>query len=255
MPPFSSDSQLYSLLSKLDAVTLLELIHESLSCNSKENLAELVERLKSLIPFDYGLCGLAKIDKNGMKPDFDITNGSYPNEWLEVYLANEYFKIDPVPKENFTHFNIQFWDDSYKKYDTPKKFVSEARDFGLLKGYTYGVKNLSSTQGSLLSLAGPNLDRDERTEAIIKLVTPHIHQCYVRVIQETGKKSVSPLSEREKEVLNWVGQGKSSWDISVILGISERTVKFHVDNIKIKLNAVSRSHAVAIALDLGLISL
>ncbi len=48
-------------------------------------------------------------------------------------------------------------------------------------------------------------------------------------------------------------QGKSSWEISVILNISERTVNFHIYNIMQKLEAVNRTHAVAVATSLGLI--
>ncbi len=62
------------------------------------------------------------------------------------------------------------------------------------------------------------------------------------------------LSLREREVLHWLKKGKSSWDIAAILNISERTVYFHVNNIMQKLNAVSRTQAVAIALEKGLIS-
>ncbi|MDD2319375.1 MAG: helix-turn-helix transcriptional regulator [Geobacteraceae bacterium] len=63
------------------------------------------------------------------------------------------------------------------------------------------------------------------------------------------------LSTREKDVLNWLKQGKSSWDISAILGISERTVNYHVYNIMEKLEAVNRPQALAIALRLGLIEI
>jgi DNA-binding CsgD family transcriptional regulator len=41
--------------------------------------------------------------------------------------------------------------------------------------------------------------------------------------------------------------------MSVILHISERTVNFHIKNIKQKLDAVSRTHAVAKAIELGFI--
>jgi LuxR family quorum sensing-dependent transcriptional regulator len=37
------------------------------------------------------------------------------------------------------------------------------------------------------------------------------------------------LTAREKEVLLWVAGGKSAWETSQILGISERTVKKHQD--------------------------
>jgi two-component system response regulator FixJ len=62
------------------------------------------------------------------------------------------------------------------------------------------------------------------------------------------------LSLREKEVLNWLKKGKSSWEISTILNIGESTVNFHITNIMQKLNAVSRTQAVAIAVEQGLIN-
>jgi DNA-binding CsgD family transcriptional regulator len=61
------------------------------------------------------------------------------------------------------------------------------------------------------------------------------------------------LTVREKEVLNWLQQGKTSWDISVILRISERTVNFHVYNVMEKLGVTNRPQAVAVAAHSGLI--
>ncbi len=67
-------------------------------------------------------------------------------------------------------------------------------------------------------------------------------------------ETIQPLSNREIEVLNWLKKGKSSWDIATILNISERTVNFHVKNIMQKLNAVSRTQAVAVAIENNLIN-
>jgi DNA-binding CsgD family transcriptional regulator len=69
------------------------------------------------------------------------------------------------------------------------------------------------------------------------------------------RSNLPPLSSREKEILKWLMEGKSTWDISTILQISERTVKFHVDNTMKKLDAVNRTHAVAIALREKLVEL
>ncbi len=63
------------------------------------------------------------------------------------------------------------------------------------------------------------------------------------------------ITPREREVLGWLKQGKSSWDISVILDISESTVYFHVSNIMKKLGANNRPQAIAIATRLGLVNL
>lgn len=61
------------------------------------------------------------------------------------------------------------------------------------------------------------------------------------------------ISQREREVLHWLKEGKSSRDISMILNISERTVNFHINNIMQKFDAVSRVQAVAIAVSKGLV--
>jgi DNA-binding CsgD family transcriptional regulator len=62
------------------------------------------------------------------------------------------------------------------------------------------------------------------------------------------------LSAREREVLCWAQQGKTYWEIGCILGISQRTVKFHFARIKAKLDVVSTAHAIAKAMRTGLIT-
>ena len=62
------------------------------------------------------------------------------------------------------------------------------------------------------------------------------------------------LTPKESEILAWIKEGKSTWEIATILGSSERTVKFHVGNLLRKLDATSRPHAVAKALEMGLLS-
>lgn len=59
------------------------------------------------------------------------------------------------------------------------------------------------------------------------------------------------LSPRENEIIKWIMEGKSTWEISAITNIGERTVKFHIDKILKKYGAVNRAHAVAIALTRG----
>lgn len=63
------------------------------------------------------------------------------------------------------------------------------------------------------------------------------------------------LSRRELEVLNLLKLGKTSWDIATILGISERTVNYHIANIMRKLDVISRIQAVYEAVNLDLIEL
>ncbi|AMV41754.1 helix-turn-helix transcriptional regulator [Paraburkholderia caribensis] len=61
------------------------------------------------------------------------------------------------------------------------------------------------------------------------------------------------LTVREKECLRWVRAGKSSWEISKILGISRHGVLFHIRNAMAKFDVTSRQLAVSRALAQGLI--
>lgn len=242
-------------LSKHDALNLLELIHASLSCVTEEEFRELNNRLSRLISYDFAICGLARTDHNSVVKSYDIINLNYPAEWLSLYISRGFYQIDPIVKENFTRFDLQCWTDTYKKNSIPKDFASTASDFGLKEGYTHGVRSLNGTEGSLFSISGCSIERHPRTEAILRHIIPHFHQVISRLSIHYASPKKTVLSPREREILKWISCGKSSWDASVILHISERTVKFHVKNIMQKLNTVNRSHAVATALEQGLIDI
>ncbi|WP_242108327.1 helix-turn-helix transcriptional regulator [Luteimonas aquatica] len=72
---------------------------------------------------------------------------------------------------------------------------------------------------------------------------------------QDNRQSVRPLSVREREVLCWSAVGKTSWEISVILQLSERTVNFHLQQAARKLQVKGRRAACARAVALGLIAL
>ncbi len=53
------------------------------------------------------------------------------------------------------------------------------------------------------------------------------------------------LSDREVEVLTWVARGKTSAEIAQIIGLTKRTIDFHIDNARNKLGAATRTEAVS----------
>jgi DNA-binding NarL/FixJ family response regulator len=55
---------------------------------------------------------------------------------------------------------------------------------------------------------------------------------------------LAKLNDREVEVLTWVARGKTSSEIAQIVGLTKRTVDFHIDNARSKLGAATRTEAV-----------
>lgn len=71
----------------------------------------------------------------------------------------------------------------------------------------------------------------------------------------TEDPMLSPMTAREQEVLQQLARGLTNRAIALELGITQHTVKFHVNAIMSKLDAQSRTEAVVRATQLGLIAL
>ncbi|MEP7349604.1 MAG: LuxR C-terminal-related transcriptional regulator [Sphingorhabdus sp.] len=79
---------------------------------------------------------------------------------------------------------------------------------------------------------------------------------YVRTMGSAHRlPSGSRLSKREVECLRWAAIGKTDLEISMIMSRSRATVRFHIHNASVKLDAVNRSQTVFKAAQLGYISL
>ena len=70
-----------------------------------------------------------------------------------------------------------------------------------------------------------------------------------------GRMSGSDLTARELEVLEQIVRGKSNKEIAQALGISEATVKSHINNVLSKLDASDRTQAATKALQRGIVHL
>lgn len=82
-------------------------------------------------------------------------------------------------------------------------------------------------------------------------------QAWARLNDLTPENPVDAvvLTERERECLEWLKEGKTNWEIGEILDISEKTVEFHVGNLMRKFAADSRLAVVLFALRRGVIEL
>jgi LuxR family transcriptional regulator, quorum-sensing system regulator SolR len=79
------------------------------------------------------------------------------------------------------------------------------------------------------------------------------HLNNARLVKALPQGPVQSLTAREVEVLRWTAEGKISMDISDILGITERTVNFHIGNCMRKLGATSKTSAAVQAALWGLL--
>lgn len=55
------------------------------------------------------------------------------------------------------------------------------------------------------------------------------------------------ITPREMEVLKLVADGKTGWEMSTIMALSEHTVRNHIENARKKFDAMNTAHMVALA--------
>ncbi|MBI5696876.1 MAG: autoinducer binding domain-containing protein [Nitrospirae bacterium] len=246
-------SKIIERLTRRETVFLLHILQMCAECVSREEFEEIVGCLKGLVPFEYSVFLSAHLDGDSVQEPFKLINVNYDPEWVELYAERKYHLVDPILKENFRSFGVQYWGDTYEKDPPALDFRTAAEGFGLRSGYTSGVRNQAGTRGGLFSFAGRDVKKCARSLAILEFITPHLFLAVERTDNADRLSAAPALSEREKAVLRWTAQGKTTWETAAIINIGERTVKFHVKNIMRKLNAVSRTQAAAVASELGLL--
>jgi DNA-binding CsgD family transcriptional regulator len=241
-------------------MTDLEVFKQLLSCRTIDELYASTARIVRQIGFEYFLYAV-RIHTSLTRPYQFILSG-YPKEWYNHYFEAGYDKIDPIVDHCLKSKRTIpiIWDDSVFKSEAAARLWGEAGEFGLVSGASFGVRGRNG-EAALLSLAasgkpGPARSDIVATIGIAQLLTCYLHEAIVRLVLSKDAIPVErmDLTPREKECLLWAGDGKTSWEIAKILGISERTITFHVQNAAHKLGVSNRQQAIARALSLGLIS-
>jgi DNA-binding CsgD family transcriptional regulator len=95
----------------------------------------------------------------------------------------------------------------------------------------------------LFFFRGPGPDFTERDRAVLTLLRPHLHRAYLD--GERRRHPVPRLTPRQKDLLHLLAAGNTNTQIARRLGISEGTVRTHLENIYGRLDVSSRTAAVA----------
>jgi DNA-binding CsgD family transcriptional regulator len=251
----SSASKLAKHISKRDLVSVLDVIDASLQVGSEAQFRGVMGLFFDVLPIEKADICIAEIgsDKGIVRNNRRIAI-NYPTEWVNIYRARSYYRVDPVARNLFTKPRPLIWSQLRRRIKTPieKEFYGTAAEFGLKDGFAFGARFDNSTAGSFFSCVGEDLGRSQRHRLILNYLVPHLHVALSRM-HMGHQHDKANLTARELEVLAWAKYGKTNWEISALLMLSKRVVKFHIENAMRKLNVSNRTQAIAVALSQGLI--
>jgi DNA-binding CsgD family transcriptional regulator len=239
----------------MDPLLILEAQQAFATATDTAQLTAQVREVGQRLGFDRFVYAL-RLPTNFSDAQIIMLDG-YPEGWVERYFKAAYYDVDPVMAWCLRSILPLRWSDLSLEPGSPAaQMMSDAADYGLRDGVTMPVHSPLGELGILsFSLDAPPARAREVTQAAllpVQVLASHVHEA-VRRLSGVRQDPAPELTARERECLTWAADGKTSGEIARLLGVTEKTVNFHLTNATHKLNAVSRQHGIGKAALQGLL--
>ncbi|WP_168189640.1 LuxR family transcriptional regulator [Limnobaculum zhutongyuii] len=228
--------------------------YENLSkTKDKESFFKTLQKAASDLGFEYCAYGVRPIYPLSAQQPQVINN--YPIGWNQAYQSNNYFEIDPTVQHGLRSTQALFWEDDL--YRTSPYFWEEAKAFGINHGISQAQKDSIGRVG-MLTFASPDQHYTAKTllvqaPSLIWLSQIAHNRLAEYLLPQENHEADYQLTKREKDILRWTAEGKTSNEIAILMSISDRTVNFHVNNILKKLSVSNKTAATVKAMVLNLL--
>jgi LuxR family transcriptional regulator len=229
------------LVEKLQALPTEDAVFESLCAMARD------------IGFDYCVFGLrTPLPISAPRTSF---RANYPVSWQHKYDQEGYIAVDPTVAHGMRSIQPLVWSDD--TFANARDLWEEARAHGIKVGWAQATRDPAGFMGYLaLSRSAERLEEPELADKEYHMVwlTQVAHQAMSRFMSPAllPEQDIK-LSPREIAVLRWTAEGKTSGEIADILGITERTVNFHINNLMTKMNVTNKTAAAIRAAVMGLL--
>lgn len=184
-----------------------------------------------------------------------VMASNYLEAWRDRYRQHGYFAIDPVIQHARASTLSLAW--SPALYELIEDLSADIQHAGFSHGWIKPTHEPSGKFGALILARSETAITDEELEAKLPLLHWLAHVAHTMLFRTLLAKyqneTAIQLTEREIELLRMAAEGKTAGDISVALGVTERTANYHMSNAMEKLGAANKTRAVAMAIRLGLL--
>lgn len=240
---------------RLDAPGLADEIMRLNGCASVEQVKAMLAEISSRLGFEAFLYA-GRFHAGGTRyKDEIVTN--YSDRWLQRYEQQGYIHVDPTFLHARDSLSPLVWTEAMCSTSAQRRFKRDAWQHGFGAGVTFPVQSRNGDFARLnLSMSRHPPEALARVRGVLMcgaLLASVTHDAMERVVRQRALEQAPKLTKRETEVLHWIAKGKSNWDISKLVGISEHGVSHHVRNILLKFSVASRHQAVATAHALGML--
>lgn len=234
----------------------IDLMSSIIGAQTDAELLSAVSAAASSCGFERVLIGTQWVGPRGER-SFQVLSG-YPLEWQAEYAQRGYMAIDPTVGHCQTSTTSLVWTQEQFEQANAMELFEEASGYGLSCGMSVPIHEVAGVKTMVSLVRDQPIDADPREQEQLvragEIIGNLAHFTFRRLITPQIQ-GVLPkrLTSNELTALRWVANGKTSWETSRIMNISEATVVFHLNNAMKKLDVVNRPQAIAAAFRLGLL--
>jgi len=201
--------------------------------------------------FTFGIAALSYLGRPLRERTFAQ---NMPRGFMEEYALRGCEGADPLATAHRSaiapfKWHVSDWADQ----PSSQRWHDLMCDAGSSKLNGFSVPDRSSGSLKIIALLGTDCDTDPRTRTLLHFGALETLLRLQALGAPTNDRLPAHLSERERECLKWVMAGKTDWEISCILSLSQKTVNAYVERAKQKLGATTRAQAAVLALHAGVV--
>ncbi|WP_076927704.1 N-acyl-homoserine lactone dependent regulator BpsR2 [Burkholderia pseudomallei] len=226
-------------------------LNEFSRSENPQHVISVLTRAAATLGYEYAAYGMRRPFPISNPPILMVSN--YPARWQERYIEARFANIDGAVKAALGSDLPVTW--SAPANASKSAFWAEALSFGIAHGWPSASRGADGAIGVLtLSRTQDPIDTAEkfRNESIVHWLANVAHASMAPFLPAADEFDPD-LTRRETDVLKWTADGKTAYEIALILSISESTVNFHVKNIVSKLGSTNKIQAVAKAALMGML--
>jgi LuxR family transcriptional regulator, quorum-sensing system regulator BjaR1 len=244
---------------------MMSTAHRNLVCDTIDAMAGVksVPEAGNRLAAALGKLGFSSMGINGLPPAGDgadpvILVERVPDGFRELYIHERFYSVDHIcahartAQRPFRYSEAPYAPPEARGHE---RFKQALETFDLGRGLVVPIGR-PANMPACVWLAGKEPDlRDDAARAAQAMTLFAASKTQALSKHQAPGADTNRLTQRERDVLQWISVGKTSWEISMITGLSERAINAIIAAAMIKLDAVTRVQAVVNAIRSGEVEL
>lgn len=166
-------------------------------------------------------------------PEPAIRLHDYPDEWVEYFDRHRLGVSDPIHRASQVTsigFDWRQLGGLIPLTEGDRRVLALAREHGLASGFTVPANVPGEAHGSCSFVGASGIALPHEVFPVAQLAGAFAFEAARRIWQmRSGSVPPRPfVTDRQRDCLIWVARGKTDWEISRILGVSQETVVQHI---------------------------